>query len=540
MVGDEFRDHPSGLPGACVAELLCDRHDADSLAFKVITRDCSAFGLTFGRLRERSERLAAGLASLGVGRGDRVATLMSKGVDLVTTQLAIWRLGAVYLPLFTAFGAGAIGDRLRQANAKVVVCDEPERHKLEPGVELGPQPSWTVVNTAEVVGGKDVRFADLIGFPPGAAPVAVGPDGTMMVLYTSGTTGSPKGVAVPVRALASFECYFTYGLGVSGDDIYWNAADPGWAYGLYYAIVAPLLLGRCSMLVAGKFTAEDTWRILSEYGVTNFAAAPTVFRALRASSRLGGGTPALRRVSSAGEPLNPDVVEWSRKVLGAAIHDHYGQTELGMVLGNHHHPSVSGEIRPGSMGRALPGWTTEILLGDRDEVLGAGRLGRLAIDVSASPLMWFEGYLDRPEATAERFSADRRWYLTGDVAQRDEEGFFYFSSRDDDVIIMAGYRIGPFDVESVLISHPVVAEAACVAAADDLRGEVIEAFVVLRAGIEPPGELAGELQDLVRKRYGAHAYPRRVHFVAELPKTPSGKVQRAVLRRRAEAGQRSK
>lgn len=534
MVGDEFRGHPSGLPGACVAELLCDRHDADSLAFKVLTRDGSTVGLTFGRLRERSERLAAGLASLGVGRGDRVATLMSKGVDLVTTQLAIWRLGAVYLPLFTAFGAGAIGDRLREANARVVVCDEPERHKLEPSVELGPQPPWTVVNTAQVVGGKDVRFADLIRSPAGAAPVAVGPDGTMMVLFTSGTTGNPKGVAVPVRALASFECYFAYGLGVSSDDIYWNAADPGWAYGLYYAIVAPLLLCRCSMLVAGKFTPEDTWRILSDYGVTNFAAAPTVFRTLRASSHRGG-TLALRRVSSAGEPLNPDVVEWSRKVLGAAVHDHYGQTELGMVLGNHHHPSVSAEIRAGSMGRSLPGWTTEILHSDRDEVLGAGRLGRLAIDVSASPLMWFEGYLDHPEATAERFSADRRWYLTGDVAQRDEDGFFYFSSRDDDVIIMAGYRVGPFEFESVLIGHPAVAEAACVAAADDLRGEVIEAFVVLRAKIEPLGELAEELQNLVRKRYGAHAYPRRVHFVAGLPKTPSGKVQRAALRRRAEA-----
>ncbi|NYI93643.1 acetyl-CoA synthetase [Amycolatopsis endophytica] len=517
-----------------MAELLCDRHDAGAVAFTVLDRDGSRADLTFGLLRERSERLAAGLASLGVGRGDRVATLMAKGGDLVTAQLAIWRLGAVYLPLFTAFGAGAIGDRLRQANARVVLCDGPERHKLEPGTELGPQPSWTLVNTAEVVGEGDVRFADLLDFPSGAAPVAVGPDGAMMVLYTSGTTGSPKGVEVPVRALASFESYFVYGLGVSSDDIYWNAADPGWAYGLYYSIVAPLLLGRCSMLVAGRFTVEDTWRILTEYGVTNFAAAPTVFRSLRASPHRGDGTPALRRVSSAGEPLNPDVVEWSAEVLGAAVHDHYGQTELGMVIGNSHHPSVSGQMRPGSMGTALPGWTAEILHSDRDEVLGAGGLGRLAIDVSASPLMWFEGYLDRPDATAERFSADRRWYLTGDIARRDEDGFFSFSSRDDDVIIMAGYRIGPFDIESALIGHPLVAEAACVAAADDLRGEVVEAFVVLRTGMEPPGELTRDLQDLVRNRYGAHAYPRRVHFVAELPKTPSGKVQRALLRRRAE------
>ncbi|MFC5947509.1 AMP-binding protein [Pseudonocardia lutea] len=529
---DDYREHPSGLPGACVAELLCDRHDPASVAFTVRGRDGLSADLTYGELHDRSARLASGLASLGVGRGDHVATLMSKGLDLVTTLLAVWRLGAVYLPLFTAFGPGAVGDRLRRANVRVVVCDEHERHKLEPGTELGGRPSWRVVNTGGTLCDGDVRFADLLHGPPTTAPVAVGPDGPMIVLFTSGTTGRPKEVQVPVRALASFECYLTYGLGVTGDDVYWNVADPGWAYGLYNAVVAPLLVGRRSVLVASKFTVEETWRVLAEYGVTNLAATPTVFRALRASGRPGGDL-ALRRVSSAGEPLNPDVVEWSRREFGTAIRDHYGQTELGMVLGNHHHPAVSREIRPGSMGQELPGWTAAVLAEDRDEVVGPDQIGRLVIDVRASPLMWFEGYRNDPRATAERFSRDRRWYVTGDLARRDGDGYFHFSSRDDDVIIMAGYRIGPFDVESVLLNHPAVVEAACVSTADDLRGEVIEAFVVLRTAVEPSAELVNHLQGLVRNQYGAHAYPRRVHFVDELPKTESGKIQRAALRMRA-------
>jgi acetyl-CoA synthetase len=219
------------------------------------------------------------------------------------------------------------------------------------------------------------------------------------------------------------------------------------------------------------------------------------------------------------------------------VYDHFGQTEVGMVLANHHHPELAYSPKPGSMGRAVPGWALAVLAEDRDEPAGTGVLGRVAIDVAASPLMTFQSYHQaEPEQSATKFTPDGRWYLTGDAARVDTDGDFFFSSRDDDVIIMAGYRIGPFDIESVLSQHTAIAECSVIAAPDPIRGEVIEAYVVLRTGVTGSPELAAQLQQLVKTRYASYAYPRAVHFLDSLPKTPSGKIQRNVLRvrRRAE------
>jgi acetyl-CoA synthetase len=212
------------------------------------------------------------------------------------------------------------------------------------------------------------------------------------------------------------------------------------------------------------------------------------------------------------------------------VHDTYGQTELGMCVVNGWHPDVAGPVKPGSMGRAMPGWSVAVLEDLSDEPAPAGTLGRVAVDLANSPGMWFTGYVDAPDKTAERFTADGRWYVTGDAGTMDEDGYVFFSARDDDVIIMAGYRIGPFEVESVLVGDPAVAEAAVVGVPDELRGEVIEAYVVLAPGHEPSGELVTRLQQRVKSKLAAHAYPRAVHFVDALPKTPSGKIQRFVLR----------
>jgi acetyl-CoA synthetase len=206
-----------------------------------------------------------------------------------------------------------------------------------------------------------------------------------------------------------------------------------------------------------------------------------------------------------------------------------------MVINNHHHPALRRPLKAGSMGHPMPGWDAAVLRPDRDEVAPPGTLGRIAFDLKASPLAWFAGYLEAPGPSAEKFTADHRWYLTGDSGRRDEDGYFHFLSRDDDVIIMAGYRIGPFDVESVLLTHPGVTEAAVIAAPDALKGELLEAYVVLRDRTAGTPELAAELQRLVKDKYAAHAYPRTVHFVPELPKTPSGKIQRYMLRRRRRA-----
>jgi acetyl-CoA synthetase len=301
---------------------------------------------------------------------------------------------------------------------------------------------------------------------------------------------------------------------------------------MFYAIAAPLAGGWRSILLHAGFTPELTWRVLTELGVTNFTAAPTVYRALRNTSVPDGVQ--LRCASSAGEPLTPDLVPWAETTFGTPIRDQYGQTELGMVITNGWHPDVIAPIKPGSMGTVLPGHNVQILCDSTDEPAPDGTFGRVAVD-STAPLFMFTGYHNEPEKTAKRFSADGRWYLTGDVAMRDQDGHYFFASRDDDVIIMAGYRIGPFDVESVLVLHPDVVEAAVVGAPDELRGEVVEAYVVARQGVVPSDKLTAELQRLVKTKFAAHAYPRAVHYIDALPRTPSGKVQRFLFRKQRSA-----
>ncbi|MEU9020312.1 AMP-binding protein [Actinomadura sp. NPDC048394] len=517
-----------GSPHASAAESLCDRHPPEAVAFTVVEADLTARDVTFGELADASARVAAALADLGVGRGDRVATLMGKSAELVVAILAIWRLGAVQVPLFTAFAPASVAARISANGTKVVVCDPAQRAKLD-AVPVVADGAVRVVTTG-VASGDDLEFTDLLRSRPLREPVAVGGRGALIELFTSGTTGAPKAVPVPLRAVASMRIYQEYGLEHRASDVFWNAADPGWAYGLYYAIIGPLALGHRALLLRGSFSPELTWSVLAEFGVTNFAAAPTVYRALRRAPVPDGLR--LRCLSSAGEPLTRDVLEWATEVLGVPVLDHYGQTELGMVAANAWHPDLYADPRPGSMGRPLPGWRLDVLRSDADEPARDGEPGRLAVDVEGSPLMWFTGYGNaQAGAPGNRFASGGRWYLTGDTASRDADGRLSFGSRADDVILMAGYRIDPSEVESVLMEHGAVDEAAVVGVPDELRGEVLIACVVLRPGTRESDELVADLQRLVKTRYAAHAYPRRVHFVPRLPRTPSGKVQRFLLRR---------
>ena len=530
------------VPGANAGELLCDRHPAGNTAFTVIAADLSFTDISYGELREKSTQFAAALTSLGVKRGDHVATLMAKSAELVIALLGIWRLGAVDVPLFTAFAHDAIDFRLQASGARLVICDADQRRKLMPPGEVPTDASRLVIVARGEAFGYDLSLAEMVAGTGAFASdefasdelascgsVAVGGDGPLVQLFTSGTTGTPKGVTIPLSAVASFVGYHRFGLDVRDDDVFWNVADPGWAYGLYFALLAPMAAGNRSLLLSAGFSPELIWAVMAEFGVTNFAAAPTLYRALRAGST-AGQSHMLRRASSAGEPLTPDVIEWGRDVFGLEVRDHYGQTELGMVAGNAWAQELQEPLRPGSMGEPLPGWSVNVLAQDSEELAGDGESGRIAVNVPNSKFMWFTAYVGAPERTSERYSADGQWYITGDAGRRDEDGYIYFSSRDDDVIIMAGYRIGPFDVESVLVTHPAVSEAAVIGTPDDIRGEVLEAFVVLREPHAASEALAGELQQLVKTRFAAHAYPRRIHFVGELPKTPSGKVQRFILR----------
>ncbi|RSM87971.1 AMP-dependent synthetase [Kibdelosporangium aridum] len=503
-----------GRPEAATAELLCDQHPSDAIAFTVIEPDLAFHNLTFGQLRDQSARFASALTALGVRRGDRVATLLGKSAELVIATLAIWRLGAVQVPLFTALAAPAIATRITGNETRAVITEPAQRAKL------GAWPGH-VITTGEPADG-DISFSDLLSAEPQLFPATVGGDGTIVELYTSGTTGSPKGVLVPLKAVAAMRSYQLYGLDHQESDVFWNAADPGWAYGLYQAIIGPMSLGRRSLLLHSGFSPELTGAVLSEFHVTNFTASPTVYRALRNAGISGLH---LRHCSSAGEPLPSDVTSWAKQALGSPVRDHYGQTELGMAVANGWHPDVEREPRPGSMGLALPGWSLDVLRPDADLIAPAGENGRLAVNLAESPMMWFSGYRGAPG----RFTQDGRWYLTGDTAAKDADGHIYFSSRDDDIILMAGYRISPHEVENVLLQHNGVAEAAVVGIPDELRGEVLIAYVALRQGI--PESVGGELQRMVKTRLAAHVYPREVRFVPALPKTSSGKLQRSVLRR---------
>ena len=526
------------IPGASAAEFLCDRHDPDAVAFTIIDADLSGRDITYGELKTESEKVAAALAELGVSEGDRVATLMSKSADLVFTLVGIWRLGAVHMPLFTAFAWPAIEMRITGGDAKVIISDADQRGKIEktdvPVVVAG------LADCPEAREG-DLDLATIVAAQEPGRPAAVtGPNAGMVMLFTSGTTGTPKGVVVPVRALAAFHQYIETGLDVRADDVFWNGADPGWAYGLYYGILGPLAVGRRSLLLHARYSPELAFAVLQYFHVTNFAAAPTVYRTMRAKADIAPADVTLRRASAAGEPLTPEVIDWSVGQFGVEVRDQYGQTEHGMFIINPWHDALREDVRPGSMGVPLPGWSCTVLAADADVPAPAGELGRVAIDVPASPLMWFTGYHEAPEKTAERFSADGRWYYTGDAAKLDADGHFYFSSRDDDVIIMSGYRIGPFDVESVLAQHPDVLESAVIGVPDDLAGEVLEAYVVLREGVLPDGvfdddDKVSELQKWVKTEFAAHAFPRKIHFARELPKTPSGKIQRFLLRKERSA-----
>ncbi|GLK64175.1 acyl-CoA synthetase [Paracoccus kondratievae] len=515
-------DLETGL-NACVE--CCDRHcGVNRVALRCLSADETLTEYTFEELRDMSARVANLFSDKGIRSGDVVAGLLPRTVDLVAVVLGAWRLGAVYQPLFTAFGPKAIEHRLKTSGAKLVVTNTAQRPKLDE-VEDCPLVA-TVRADEEKLAPEDIDFRDALSTASaGFEPVMRRGEDLFMMMSTSGTTGLPKGVPVPLRALLAFGAYMRDAVDLREEDVFWNIADPGWAYGLYYALTGPLLLGQPTIFYEGGFTAETTCRIIRRMGVTSLAGSPTAYRLLtaagpEAAAEIKGQ---LRVVSSAGEPLNPEIIRWFAEHLSVPIHDHYGQTEMGMCVNNHH--GLDHPVRPGSAGLAMPGYRV-VVLDDEGNELGPNQPGVLAIDMKRSPLMWFSGYLN--QATPALAGG---YYRTGDSVEFEPDGSISFIGRSDDVITSSGYRIGPFDVESALIEHPAVVEAAVVGVPDPERTELVKAFVVLAKGVEGSDALSEELAQHVKKRLSAHAYPRMIDFVEDLPKTPSGKIQRFILRK---------
>jgi acetyl-CoA synthetase len=525
MVDDQFVGSLETGINVCVE--ICDRYaDTDKIALRYERADGSRGEMSFSELKTRSAQFANYLQSQGVTKGDRVACLLPRTPELLITVLGTLRAGAVYQPLFTAFGSGAIEYRLNQAQTKLIVTNSDQWPKL---ADVKGLPKTLLVADA---GDQYTTEADALfdqaqaGQAETFEPVLIGKDDPFLQMFTSGTTGKSKGVTVPAKGLISFWTYMTYAIEVLPEDRYWNVADPGWAYGLYYAVVGPLLLGCTTHFNESGFTADNTFKFLQDYRITNLAAAPTAYRLLMAhEDQRADYEINLRAASSAGEPLNPEVVTWVKRIFDCPVMDQYGQTETGMTSANFN--ALEHQERTACMGYPLPGYRLVTLDSELNEV-GAGETGELAIDIEASPQFFFQGY-----TWGEKNPFKGKYYLTGDIVISNGDGSHSYTGRDDDIIASAGYRIGPADVESTLLEHPAVNESAVVGKPDEKRGSIVKAYVVIKAEYEAGPALVEELQQFVRKRLSTHSFPRQIEFVAELPKTPSGKLQRFLLRQRA-------
>jgi acetyl-CoA synthetase len=486
---------------------------------------------TFGEMMTLSNKFANALKGLGAKKGDRILVFLDRIPEVFISALGIIKMGAIFGPMFSAFGPEAVKDRMLDSGAKFLITQPYLYKRIEPIME-----DLTTLERVVLVGEecdeideRCVLFSEIMEDAPSEFDVvSMTPTDPYAIHYTSGTTGKPKGVLLGHRAMQQQLATAKWVLDLKEEDTYWCTADPGWVTGTSYGIIGPWLMGTSSVCFAGRFDAETWYSIMERYGVSIWYTAPT---ALRMLIKAGDDLPnkfdlsKLRHICSVGEPLNPEVIRWSVRQIGLPIYDTWFQTETGghMIC---NYPSM--DIKPGSMGRPIPGVYAAVVDEDGNE-LPPGNEGLLAIR-PGWPAMMLGIWRNVP-----RFKEYYRvpgWYVAGDVAIMDEEGYFWFMGRADDVIKTSGERVGPFEVESALIEFPAVAEAGVIGKPDELRGEIIKAFVTLRPGYEASDSLKKEIMKFVGQRLAAHAKPREVEFVEDLPKTRSGKIMRRLLKAR--------
>lgn len=483
--------------------------------------------LTFRELARRSRQVANVLADLGVTRGDVVVVMLPRIVEWWVVNMACLRLGAILGPATVQLSGEDVRFRLRQSGAVCVIADVARAPRIDAVIEECPG-----VEGRLLVGGRRDGWASYDELVPGASDefetVDTRSDESALLYFTSGTTGHPKmtvhsHVSYPLRHKLTGELW----LDLHRGDLHWNLSDTGWAKAGWSSVYGPWNQGATVFVYGGeRFDSETTLELLSTYPVAVMCAAPTVYRMLVLEDLAAHDFRALRHCVAAGEPLNPEVMEDWEKHTGIVIRDGYGQTETSLLVGSF--PFL--EPRPGSMGKPAPGFDIEIIDADGN-VRPDGEEGDLAVRVVPErPVGLFKEYWKDPERTADTFRGD--WYITGDRAYRDDDGYLWFVGRSDDVVISSGYRIGPFEIESALLEHEAVAESAVVASPDEVRGEVVKAFIVLRPGYEPSDDLIRAIQETVKEHTAPYKYPRKVAFVDELPKTVSGKIRRKELRER--------
>ncbi|MBN9260400.1 MAG: AMP-binding protein [Hyphomicrobium sp.] len=516
-----------------IAHAICDRHAAatpDAPALIHEAADGSVNVWTFARIRESADRLAHALAALGVGRGAIVAIHLSQCPENLITHVAVHKLGAVAMPLFALFGPDAVRFRLEDSGAAVFVTADDNMERVAAG--LIDIPTLHHIISIDGPGPLGVKGFWELAASASSSSVATdtSPDDPAYLMYTSGTTGNPKGVLHAQRVLLGHlpGVMVPHNLFPQAGDRFWTPADWAWAGGIFDVLLPSLYFG--VPVVAqrlAKFEPDAAFALMARHGVRNIFMPPTALRMLQAVPNPRAHYDYnLRSLASGGEPMGADIINWGHETFGLTLSEFYGQTEVNLVVGNC--PPVF-PAKPGSMGRPIPGHIVEIV--DRDgNVLPAGETGIVAVR-RPDPVMFLE-YWKQPEATADKFRGE--WCLLGDIAAKDQEGYFWFQGRDNDIIKSAGYRIGPGEVEECLQKHPAVALAGVIGTPDPLRGEAVTAFIVTRPEYAAGPELANEIQAFVKERLAAHEYPRRVHFIAEMPMTVTGKIRRVDLRQMAD------
>jgi acetyl-CoA synthetase len=490
-----------------IATAVCDSHPREKLAMVHEHHSGAVREVPWGEVQDLSNQLANVLASLGVRRGDRVAVVLPPTPEAAGVFFATWKLGALLLSMSVLYGDEGIRHRLGDAAPRVLVTDaDNARRFADAGVDLLVLSHETLEGASRSFEAVDTRAED-----------------PAQLYYTSGTTGLAKGIVHAHRYILAHE-EFRYCHDVRDGERFHGMGEWAWAAGIC-PLLGPWRMGavQCVYQREGGFDPHKQLDFLSRHEVTNVFATPTAIRSMMSITDARVRYPQrFRIVCSAGEPLNPEAIRWFRDQYGVTVLDYYGLTESYPLCGNF--PFM--EVREGSMGRPMPGWDVAILDAD-EQAVAAGERGEICLRARTNP-HYPLGYWRLPKESEEVFGGE--WFHTKDAASMDEDGYIWYAGRADDVIISAGYRIGPFEVESACIEHPAVAEAAAVAAADERRGSIVKAFIVLAAGHSPSPALAEEIQGFVRNRLSAYAYPREVAFITELPKTLTGKIRRVQLR----------
>jgi len=532
---EEAKKEISYFPGGKVnaGYNAIDRHinngRRNKVALYTIGADNKLEKLTFQEIYEESNRIGNALKSVGVVKGDRVFVFLPRVAELYISTIAIAKIGAIAGPLFSAFGPDALRDRLIDSQAKVIITNKALKTKLDAIRDQLNDLEYVIV-----VDAKDDELADgelsykslVAGQSAKLKCEHMDPEDPLYLLYTSGTTGKPKGIVHVHADILGHHMTSKWVLDLREDDVYWCTADPGWVTGTVYGIFGPWSNGASCVSYEGRFDANSWYALMDRLKVTVWYTAPTALRMLMKAGDEAAykhSLASVRHICSVGEPLNPEVIRWGMKVYGLPIHDNWWQTETGMQLVSNL-PCLP--VKPGSMGRPLPGVCAAIVDDEGLEV-ASGQLGRLVVKPG------WPSMLRKVWRNDEKFNEYFKipgWYFSGDNAWQDEDGYFWFVGRADDVINTAGHRVGPFEVESALVEHPAVAEAGVIGKPDEERGEIIKAFIVLANNVEMTDKLLEDIKDYTKRQLAAHAYPREIEVRESLPKTRSGKIMRRLLK----------